>query len=376
MTNKIQQISKVLQHKITQEIKQKGAISFANFMKMALYEPGLGYYSAGLKKFGREGDFITAPELGPLFAQTLANFFAAVLSDIKHPVIMELGAGQGTFCYQLLKQLDTVNQLPSAYWILEISADLKKTQQQQIAQLPKHISQKVRWLNQLPDESFEGIIFGNEVLDALPVEVFQIFESGPQRLMLCDKQGELKEQWQPFPEVLLNQLASKSLDLPVGYRSEFIPHLQSWMEGVVQCLRTGVVLWVDYGYGAKQLYHPQRQQGTLVCHQRHQANFNPYQSIGTQDMTSFVDFTHVATVLDGLGFDVCSFTHQSDFLMSLGLTDLINENAKFKDYYQQISEMKQLVLPNEMGEKFKVLAAKKNTTTHIPGFEHNRSYDL
>ncbi len=376
MNERIENLSLALQHKITQEIKQKGLISFARFMEMALYEPGLGYYSAGLKKFGREGDFVTSPELGSQFARCLARSFAPVLSAYDAPVLLELGAGQGSFCCDVLRALDGMDALPESYWILEVSADLKHVQQQQVEALPPHLSQRVHWLASVPDQSFDGIVFGNEVVDALPVEVFQTTAVGYQRLMLANQAGQLQEQWHDFPDHLAQQLAQKQLELPEGYRSEFVPNLGLWLKGITQHLRAGVVMWVDYGYGAPQFHHPQRNQGTLVCHQRHEANFNPYQSIGLQDITAFVDFTHLAHEMDQLGLDVCGFTTQADFLMSLGLPDLIDEAAPYDVYFHQVSEMKRLVLPTEMGEKFKVLAATRNHKATIPGFDSNRLFDL
>lgn len=376
MNERIENLSLALQHKITQEIKQKGMISFARFMEMALYEPGLGYYSAGLKKLGPEGDFVTSPELGSQFARCLARCFASVLSQCHSPVILELGAGRGSFCCDVLRALDGLGALPDAYWILEVSGDLKQVQKEQVEQLPAQLRGRVHWLTGLPEHPFEGVVFGNEVLDALPVEVFQTMDSGHQRLMLTDQDGHLQEQWHAFPDDLAQQLAQKQLELEVGYRSEFIPHLHSWMAAVTESMQSGLVLWIDYGYGAKDFYHPERHTGTLVCHQRHEANFNPYQSIGSQDITAFVDFTHVASALDQLGFEVTGYTHQGDFLMSLGLPDLIDDSLPYADYFQQVTEMKQLVLPSTMGDKFKVLAATKNHNHTIPGFDSNRLFDL
>ena len=376
MTSTVQQFSNTLQHKITQEINNKGAISFARFMEMALYQPGLGYYSAGLKKFGKEGDFITSPELGALFAQCHARLFQPVLASFDDAVVLELGAGMGSFCHDVLLALDDINQLPKAYWILEISADLKQQQQQKIAQLPPHLSEKVIWLDALPVQKFNGVIFGNEVLDALPVEVFCQQGQSKQRLMINDNAGQLTEQWAKFPSDLAQQLAGKNLELEAGYRSEFIPHLTEWLSGVTAQLQSGMVWWVDYGYGAPAFYHPQRSSGTLVCHQRHEANFNPYQSVGLQDITAFVDFTHVAESLSSLGFDITGFTTQADILMAAGIDSLLQPEGEFVDYFKLATEMKQLMLPDEMGEKFKVLAATKNYAGELLGFDNNRLYDL
>lgn len=365
-----------MQHKITAQIKQKDAISFAEFMHMALYEPGLGYYSAGMTKLGADGDFVTAPEMGSLFARSHAVCFAEVLPQLKNPVVLELGAGTGQFCVDVLQTLKQLNTLPAQYAIFEISADLKAVQKQTVAQLPSELSNLVVWLDSPPTESFEGIIFANEVIDALPVEVFQYTGEQFQRLMLTDKNGHLSEQWQDFEPKLLQQLTQLKTDFEPGYRSEFIPHLNAWMKSIVANLSKGLVLMVDYGYGRPAFYHPQRTKGTLVCHQRHQANFNPYQDVGLQDITAFVDFTAVAEALDEAGLQVVGFTTQADFLLATEIDQWLDPEGDFKQYYKQVTEMKKLVMPDEMGEKFKTIAAVKNLSINLSAFENNRLQDL
>jgi SAM-dependent MidA family methyltransferase len=376
MSDKLLQINQALQHKITSEIKQKGAISFAQFMAMALYEPGLGYYSAGLNKLGKEGDFITAPELGSLFARCHATVFADVLRGLSLPVIMEMGAGTGQFCFDVMLALDDLQKLPNEYVIVEISADLKQVQQQKIAELPAHLRDKVEWLNQPPEESFEGIIFANEVIDALPVEIFKTVEQNYQRLMLAFENNKLVEQWQPFPDYMAEYLQDLELKLTDGYRSEFLPQLGAWIKTITAKLKKGLVLLVDYGYGRRTYYHPERNSGTLVCQRRHQANFNPYQDIGLQDITAFVDFTAVAESLELAGLEVTGYTTQGDFLMDAGINQWLDPEGDYPDYYQLVSEMKQLVLPEEMGEKFKTIAAVKRLKKPIKGFSNNRWNEL
>ncbi len=313
MSDTLLDISRSLQHKIALQIKQKGAISFAEFMQLALYEPGLGYYSAGLTKLGSSGDFITSSELGSLFARCHATCFAEVLPLLSQPILLELGAGTGRFCVDVLLALDAMDVLPDEYHIFEISADLKRVQQQAVDRLPVHLAQRVRWLNTPPENDFEGVIFANEVLDALPVEVFRYQAGEYQRLFLTNDEGQLTEQWQEFASPLLQQLQQMKLQLPPGYRSEFVPHLSAWMQSITQHLRKGMVLMVDYGYGRPLYYHPQRNTGTLVCHRRHQANFNPYQDVGLQDITAFVDFTAVAEAMSDADLEVAGFTTQADF---------------------------------------------------------------
>jgi SAM-dependent MidA family methyltransferase len=374
------QINLALQHTITSKIKQNGAISFAQFMKMALYEPGLGYYSAGLNKIGVDGDFITASELGSLFARCHAKVFADVLAELNKPIIVELGAGTGQFCIDVLLTMDELKVLPDTYYIVEVSADFKQVQANKIKLLPSHLQSKVQWLNQPPTSYYEGIVFANEVLDALPVEVFKFEDHQYHRLMLeynnTNNEQVWHEVWQNFPPVIEQQLHQMDLNLSDGYRSEFLPHLSAWMASVTQNLNKGLVLLVDYGYGRSTYYHPQRNTGTLVCQQRHQANFNPYQDIGLQDITAFVDFTAVAEALTASGFELAGYTTQGDFLLASGIDHWIDPNADFQQYYRLISEMKQLMLPDEMGEKFKCMAAVKNISSEIIGFSHNRWNEL
>jgi len=380
MSDSLQQTQRTLWHQITQAIEQHNGLSFADFMRMALYQPGCGYYSAGLKKFGRAGDFITAVEIGSLFAKSLARQFAEVIEPLAQPVILELGAGSGRFCVDVLTALDNMcssgQYLPQHYLILEVSADLKQQQQQHIKTLPVHLSERVQWLEEPPDEEFDGVIFANEVLDALPVEVFQFKNNNYQRLMLELVSNKLVEQWRNFPDDLLSQIKAKALNLADGYRSEFIPHLNDWIAGITQNLNQGLVLFIDYGYGRDVYYHPERHSGTLVCHQRHQANFNPYHDVGAQDITAFVDFTAVAEALKAADCEVVGFNNQMDLLMDLGVEKLLSIDGNYSEYYERTSELKQLMMPSEMGERFKCIAALKGLDMSLSGFNTNRLYDL
>ncbi|MCF6299649.1 MAG: SAM-dependent methyltransferase [Proteobacteria bacterium] len=369
------QLSLSLIAKIKDEIKQKQQISFARYMEMVLYQPGLGYYSAGLHKIGKQGDFVTSPELGSLFAKCHASQFAQVLVHLTQAVILELGAGNGSFCCDVLLSLDDMEQLPESYQILEISADLKQQQQNKIQQLPKHLTRLVSWIDRPPTKEFEGIIYANEVLDALPVEVFRYQHGEYHRLMLQWQQGFV-EKWDKFPPDLMQQIIARELKLEEGYRSEFIPHLNQWLELIVHGLKKGMLLFVDYGFGRKEFYHPQRNQGTLVCHQRHRANFEPYQDVGLQDITAFVDFTAVAEAAHKANMEVSGFTSQGDLLSYLDIEQWLDPEQKYEDYYQLVSEMKKLMLPNEMGEKFKAFAATKSMDIELVGFKNNKLHHL
>jgi SAM-dependent MidA family methyltransferase len=376
MSDTLQQINQALQHKIDAEIKRSGTISFARFMHLALYEPGLGYYSSGLNKLGKDGDFVTSSELGHLFAQTLARVFAPMLKTLDQGWVLELGAGSGAFCADVLMALNELGQLPHRYLILEVSADLKQVQQQRISQLPPAIRDRVHWLDEPPEQAFNGLVFANEVIDALPVEVFRSQTHGYERLMLaCDDVG-IRECWKSFPADLNHQLENRQLTLEPGYRSEFIPHLDDWLHTVTHALRTGWVFFIDYGYGRPLYYHPQRNSGTLVCQRRHQAHFDPYRDVGLQDITAFVDFTAVAEGLQQAGFELIGYCTQGDFLVDAGIHERLDPTAPYADYYRLASELKQLVLPDEMGEKFKVMVAGKGVDQPIRGLKHNRWREL
>lgn len=376
MSETLLQINQALQHKITSEIKLNGVISFAKFMNMALYEPGLGYYSAGLNKIGVSGDFVTASELGSLFAKCHAVVFADVLKQLASPSIIELGAGTGQFCIDTLLALDELNCLPNKYIIIEVSADFKQVQQQKTNCLPPHIKDCIQWSEQAPEAHYEGIVFANEVIDALPVEIFKFEQNEYKQLMLNHDGERYIEQWQSFSPTTIQVLDQMQLNLSAGYRSEFLPQLQAWVHSVTKNLVKGLVMFVDYGYGRRTYYHPQRNTGTLVCQRRHQANFQPYQDVGLQDITSFVDFTAVAEALDNTGFKLAGYTTQSDFLLDAGINQWIDPNMEYSAYYRLVSEMKQLVLAEEMGEKFKTIAAVKNIDLNIKGFTHNRWNEL
>lgn len=371
-----EQHSLALVETIRERIKQQNSISFAQFMHMALYQPGLGYYSSGNNKFGKSGDFVTAPELGSLFAHCMANQFQQVLRQIESPVIMELGAGTGQFCYDCLLALDERNCLPKKYTILEVSAELQQRQKDKIASLPEHLSSLVSWIQKPLDENFMGIIFANEVIDALAVEVFK-FENNDYLQKHVYWDDEFKTEWQPFSSQLESEILKKELTLANGYESEFVPYLPQWLKTITENLQQGVVIFVDYGYERPAYYHPQRNQGTLVCFSQHQANFDYFKNVGIQDMTAFVDFTSLAEAGDECGFTIDGYTTQAHFLMSLGIEQMLGDSENdYKNYYKNTIEMKKLVMPNEMGEKFKVIALSKNFDEELIGFSFSNQLHL
>lgn len=372
----LKQHSLALQKLIKERIEQDSDISFAEFMQMALYHPGYGYYSSGSQKFGQSGDFVTSPELGSLFAQCMAQQFQQILSQVESPVIMELGAGTGQFCFDCLLALDDMHCLPKSYTILEVSADLQQRQKDKIKSLPKHLRTLVKWIQQPLEQSFNGVIFANEVIDALAVEVFRVENQHYQQMQVI-WDGGFKEKWGTMPNKLAEQLEAKKLTLSDGYVSEFVPNLSAWLKTITENLQKGVVLFVDYGYERPAYYHPQRSQGTLICFSQHQANFNYFENIGVQDMTAFVDFTAVAEAADECGFAVDGYTTQAHFLLSLGIEQKLgNSEDNYTNYYKNTTEMKKLAMPNEMGEKFKVIALSKDFDEELIGFSFSNQLHL
>jgi len=372
----LKQHSLALEEKIRERIVQEKTISFAQFMQMALYQPGLGYYSSGIHKFGKQGDFVTAPELGDLFAKCMAKQFQQVLGQIESPIIVELGAGTGQFCFDCLLELDSLNSLPDKYCILEVSADLQQRQQEKVLELPKHLQKLVVWTQQPLAQKFKGVIFANEVLDAIPVEVFKFEDNQYQQMRVIWNDG-FKPIYKAMPETLKKQIQAKELKLTDGYVSEFVPNLSAWLKVITENFEQGVVLFVDYGYERNAYYHPQRNQGTLVCFSGHQANFDYFENVGIQDMTAFVDFTAVAEAGDECGFEVDGYTTQAHFLMSLGIEQLLGDSENnYKEYYKKTTEMKKLAMPNEMGEKFKAIALSKNFKEELLGFSFSNHLHL
>lgn len=376
LNSNLEQHSLALQKEIREKIAKHNDISFAEFMQMALYHPGLGYYSSGTHKFGKEGDFVTSPELGNLFAQCMAGQFQQVLKDLPSPVIMELGAGTGQFCFDCLIELDNLNCLPEKYYILEVSADLQQRQKLKIDSLSSHLKELVEWISQPFDNQFSGVIFANEVLDALAVEVFK-YEKQQYKQMRVNYNGSFNQGWKAFSDSLNLQITDKQLDLTDGYVSEFIPYLSEWLQTISHNLKQGVVIIVDYGYDRNAYYHPQRNEGTLVCHFQHQANFDYFSNIGIQDITAFVDFTAVAEAADDCDLSVDGYTTQAHFLMGLEIQNKLgNSETDYSNYYQKTTEMKKLTMPNEMGEKFKVIALSRNFEDELAGFSFSNQLHL
>lgn len=339
-------------------------------MHLALYAPGDGYYSSGLQKLGREGDFITAPELSPLFGKTLANQCQQILSQVASPTILEYGAGSGKLCVDILTQLEELNCLPDIYYILEVSANLRHRQIEHIQQTIPHLADKVHWLEGWPDAPFNGVILANEVLDAMPVHRFMLSDKGilESYIRLNDK-GELEETYRPSQNPHLIEYIQNRLALDTTpYQSEINLFLDDWVANNYHILNQGAMILIDYGFPRHEYYHPDRRQGTLMCHYRHQAHPNPLLHPGEEDITAHVDFTHVAEAGQLAGFHVAGYTNQASFLLANDLLSFIHTISSEKELFQAKHAIKQLTHPSEMGELFKVIALTKNLELNLKGF--------
>jgi len=361
-----------------------GVIGFDAWMRLALYAPGLGYYSAGATKFGAAGDFVTAPEISSLFSRCLARQAADVLRETGGD-ILELGAGSGRMAADVLTELQALDALPGSYRILEVSADLAARQRARLAQLPADLARRVKWLDRWPADSTNGVVLANEVLDAMPVQRFMLRgEPGAQRVRelgvgLSDDAGSGGFEWREIeasPELehaVHAILDSLSQPLPDGYASEVCLAFQPWMAGLAAQLETGVALLIDYGLPRAQLYHPERVDGSLRCHFRHRAHNDPFTHVGLQDITAWVDFTRVAEAADSADLVVLGFASQAAFLIGAGMESLLTTEMQLaandlRRQAQLAGEARRLMLPGEMGEIFKVIALGKGFNAPLAGF--------
>ena len=370
-----QQILDVIKTSIQQA---DGRISFQQFMQTALFEPVLGYYRCGTEKFGAMGDFMTAPESSLLFGQCLVRFIQSTNTANN---ILEVGAGSGRLAVSILKALAAQSALPESYYILELSAELRERQRQNIqVELPEYIDQLV-WLDALPD-AFNGVVIANELLDAMPVTRFKLDNSQVFEEYVVCNEDELSFSYKPTSDQrllarieVLKQKTSIAETEP--YHSEVNFIAQDWIRSLADGIESAVVLIIDYGYPRNAYYHLQRHMGTLMCHYQHRAHPDPLILTGIQDITAHIDFTAMADAALESGMEVVGFTTQAHFLLNLDLLGLLDARqqetgqAGLRNYFQASGEVKRLTLPGEMGESFKVMAFSKNYQDDVAGFEQH-----
>jgi SAM-dependent MidA family methyltransferase len=353
----------LVRHIVDEIAAAGGKISFARFMELALYAPGLGYYVAGKYKFGAQGDFITGPELGSLFARCLAHQCQTILTEMDGGDILEVGAGSGVLAADLLLALNASNCLPKRYLILELSADLHERQAEMLRQKAPHLIDRVHWLDALPD-SFRGVVLANELLDATPVERFRVTENGINQFLVAWEDGRFVWQEQPIDAAI--QLPT----LPSDYVSEINLHAEAWVRSLGDILQQGVILLIDYGFPRAEFYHPQRSQGTLMCHYRHRAHDDPLILVGLQDITAHVDFTAMAEAGTDTGLSLLGYTSQAAFLLGNGLDQIAAapDPNNVRVHLALTQQIKKLTLPHEMGELFKVMALGRGMKEPLRGF--------
>ncbi len=368
-----QQLAVLIQQKIQQN---QGWIPFAEFMQSALYTPQLGYYSGGAKKFGLGGDFVTAPEISSLFGQALANQVAQVFSATGGD-LLELGAGTGKLAVDLLLALQSLNQLPERYYILEVSAYLRQIQSETIKKLlPEVLAHRVIWLDSVPDH-FAGVMVANEVLDAIPVHLIHktssaIYERG------VAHDGDFIWQDKVLSSGDLYQ-AALDLNLPDGYLTELCPAGAGLIKSLAQALTNGAIFLLDYGFSSREYYHPQRNLGTLMCHYQHHAHTNPLIYTGLQDITAHVDFSAVARSGVESGLEFAGYTTQAQFLMNCGILQLLSAipPEDTAHYAPLAAAAQKLLSPAEMGDLFKVIAFVKAFDAPLLGFvQGDKSHTL
>ncbi len=360
--------------------KNNGTIGFERYMGMALYEPGLGYYSAGSRKFGPEGDFTTAPEISPLFSWCLARQCLEIFEVTGGDRILELGAGSGVMASDILAELKRLNALPGEYLILETSADLKERQFKTLKERQPDIIERVKWLDSLPAERIDGVVLANEVLDAIPVHKISISEQKISELRVTQRDDRFAWIKADISDEQLISLAHTRLSDALGqiegdYHTEISFMIGPFLRSISEILSSGAALFIDYGYNRSDYYHPQRTTGTLICHYRHRSHDDPFILVGCQDITAFVDFTAVAESAYDVGMEVHGYAPQAAFLMSCGMEDIINTYRNEDEIWNfKLSQQAgQLMLPGEMGEKFKVMGLTRNISVPLTGFSTGNS---
>ena len=372
-------LSESLQEKIRLAIINNGSsISFEQYMQMALYEPGLGYYSAGSSKFGEQGDFVTAPEISPLFSRCIARQCQQVLSEISSSDIFELGSGTGTMAIDIMRELKRNNSLPETYYLLEPSADLRQRQQLNVKNTIPQLEERFVWLDHLPEEKIKGVILANEVIDAMPVMRIVIDSEIEEYAVACDSgaNDQIRFQWvkkdidQKLKSEIQVMFDTLRESVPTPYTTEINFNIKPWLNSLNDVLDEGLILISDYGYPRQEYFHPQRHTGTLICHYRHHAHDDPFLYPGLQDITASVDFTTVAEAAADAGLHVSGFTTQAHFLIACGLDQFIPE-YEIDDAVERskmTQQVAKLTMPGEMGEIFKFIGLTKGLDIQLCGF--------
>ena len=365
-------------------IQKGGAIGFDEFMNLALYHHQYGYYRSDLVKFHKAGDFTTAPEISPLFGRLIAKQLAELEEVLDTGAILEFGAGSGVLAGEVVETLAKIGKLPKYYYILELSANLQQRQYLYLKKKLPHLITHFVWLKKLP-ENFSGVIMANEVLDAMPSKRFALNFGNLSELCVVSDDMHFKyqkklpkdSQAEQIRSLLAQDKSFAALKNIAYYESEFNFYLKPWLNTLYEKIRSGIILIIDYGYTQKEYYHPERTRGTLRCYYRHRVHDNPFIHIGKQDISTSVHFSYLAHVALELGFELVGFTTQAAFLLNLGIEKLLYKAQKEEAHLALAQGAKQLLLPNFMGEIFKVIAFSKNKSIKLSSFkEFDKSHYL
>ena len=357
-------LNELLRNRIDQS---NGWIPFDLFFNTVMYEPGLGYYSSGSHKIGQGGDFTTAPEISKYFSKAIARQTIRLLEMHDAPSVIEIGAGKGTFAFEYLKELQETETEINHYYILEISADLRDRQMQLISGLPENIRSKVTWLESLDIEPINGIVIANEVIDALPFKRFIIENQQTYELGVTQSNGELEESKKKSDKQLKNEIEIISAEIKRkfedGYSSEIRLDLHKWFKGISSLIKKGSMVFVDYGYDRSDFYRPERAKGNMICHYQNRVIEDPLKNIGFQDISASVDFTQLADCAIEEGFFIDLFTTQSMFLLNQQSLSVIEDIKMDESRIMEIQKLKQLIMPNHMGDVFKCMILGKGIST-------------
>jgi len=369
--------SKLLGSKIATEIASQGGwIAFSRYMEMALYEPGMGYYSAGAHKLGAGGDFTTAPELSPLFGAAIVSTILPILEGLKAQglpaKILEFGAGTGKLAESILTRLNDLGFQLDGYDIIEISPDLTQRQQERLHKLAAELelSTKCSWLSSLT-ENFKGVILANEVIDAIPCDAI-IYQNGFWYWYGVSF-AEDKFFWKtgkPVEQALLPE-SLLSGNFSEGYVTELHPQANAWIRQIAKQLDAGLFLTFDYGFPESEYYHPQRIEGTLMAHHRHHAIQDPFYLPGLCDLTTHVEWAQIARSALAENVDDVYLTNQAAFLLDAGIGDIaleIGDPSNPETFLPISNSLQKLLSEAEMGELFKAFAFSKKLDALLPGY--------
>jgi SAM-dependent MidA family methyltransferase len=355
---------------LSKEITSKNKIPFSEFMNIALFHKEYGYYTNKSQIFGSEGDFITSPITSSLFGESISNEFINLNSVAQPMSILELGGGDASLAISLIKNLAKIKSLPEKYIILEISNNLIEVQKRKIKEEIPELYELFSWVNNLENQKIKGLIIANEFFDALPSERFRMRNGKVENLYIKNHNNSFEYTWFPATELLKKELSAAKNNHPIlipeNYTSDINLQYRRWIANLENCLESGAIFIIDYGYNTKEYFLEERNEGTLVCIYNHKANFDPLFHIGQQDLSTFVNFSHLTNIVNDTKMSVEGYITQANFLVNLGILDLF-ENKKYDDDEKviELNRLKNILLPNTMGEIFKVLVLKKNINNQL-----------